>query len=222
MTTTHSTRPALPIVEGEAGRPPLVLFDWNGTVMDDVARAAAAANQAVAPYGLTLTAEEFQAGFTLPLRTWLSDVGVPHDSTAQAADRWNRAMEVAAPARASARQTIGSLRELGAVTGVVTAAAPGSVRADLDSNDFDGMFDYLCTDVDDKVECLRSLRHVGEQAVYVGDTAYDIVSAKSAGFTAVSIGGGYQCSATLAEAQPDHHIEDLADLLPLVLPVRAV
>lgn len=198
----------------------LVLFDWNGTVMNDVVRAADAANQALERFGIALSEEEFQLGFTLPLREWFSSLGVPDEHTAAASDHWNRAMEVGASARDSALRTVTELRECGVITGVVTAAAPGSVRADLESNGLEGLFDVVHTDVEDKVECLRSLRHLGEPAFYVGDTAYDVTSARTAGYTAVSIGGGYQHSSVLAGARPDHHIEDLAAMLDLSRPRR--
>lgn len=200
-------------------KPALVLFDWNGTVMNDVARAAAAANHALQRFGIELTEEEFRLGFTLPLREWFSGIGVPDRHTSLAAAEWNRAMEVEAAARESARETLTALRKHGAITGIVTAAAPGSVQADLRANDLDGQFDLIHTDVEDKVGCLTSLRHLGDPAVYVGDTAYDITSARAAGYTAVSIGGGYQHHTVLAGAAPDHHIEDLSAVPELVWPV---
>lgn len=194
----------------------LVLLDWNGTVMDDVARAAAAANLALAPFGLAeLTQEQFQRGFTLPLRDWLAGLGVPAEHTDAAAGHWNREIEVWAPARASARATLQTLRERGVVTGVVTAAAPESVWADIHANDLDGLFDFVRADVEDKAACLRSLRDLGESALYVGDTAYDVASARAAGYVAVSIADGYQHADLLARSRPDHHIEDLAHLLTL-------
>lgn len=199
-------------------RPFLVLFDWNGTVMNDLARAVAAANQALERFAMELTEEEFQLGFTLPLLDWFSALGVPGEFAAEAAAHWNRAMEVGAPARDTARETMVALRERGVVTGIVTAAAPGSVLADLHANGLEGLFDEVHTDVADKAGCLRSLRHLGATALYVGDTAYDITSARSAGYTTVSIGGGYQHATVLAGARPDHHIEDLATVLDLVLP----
>lgn len=194
----------------------LVLFDWNGTVMDDLSRAAAAANLALAQFGLSaLTEEEFQLGFTLPLRDWLSGLGVPDEQIAAAAECWNRGMEVHAPARATVRETLSTLREHGVLTGIVTAAAPESVEADIRTNDLEGLFTVVHTDVEDKVACLRSLRHLGEPALYVGDTAYDMVSARAAGYTAVSITGGYQHASLLAESDPDHHIDDVARVIDL-------
>ena len=218
MVTPTPHRPSDPQSVEATGGPALVLFDWNGTVMNDVARAADAANQALERFGMALSEEEFQLGFTLPLLEWFSDLGVPEEYAPAAADHWNRAMEVGAQARASAQETIAALRERGAITGVVTAAAPGSVRADLQANGLDGLFDLVHTDVADKVECLRSLRHLGEPALYVGDTAYDITSARAAGYTTVSIGGGYQHATILAGARPDHHIEDLSAVLELSRP----
>lgn len=218
MSTPTPYRPSVPEPAVGAERPPLVLFDWNGTVMNDVARAADAANQALEKFGMVLSEEEFQLGFTLPLLDWFSGLGVPQEYAAEASAHWNRAMEVEAAARESARRTVAALRERGVITGVVTAAAPGSVREDLRSNGLEGLFDLVHTDVEDKVGCLRSLRHLGEPALYVGDTAYDITSARAAGYTTVSIGGGYQHATILAGARPDHHIEDLTDVLDLSRP----
>ena len=151
----------------------------------------------------------------LPLLDWFSAVGVPDEHTADTAAHWNRAMEVEAPARDSALETILAPRASGAVTGVVTAAAPGSVLADLRANGLEGMFDHVHTDVADKAGCLRSLRHLGGAAFYVGDTGYDITSARAAGYTTVSIDGGYQHPTVLAGARPDHHIDDLPAMLEL-------
>lgn len=212
--STHPERPAP--ASRSAG---LVLFDWNGTVMDDLARAAAAANQALARFGLAaLSEEEFQLGFTLPLRHWLSGLGIPDEHTADAAEDWNRAMEVHAPARSAARETLTTLRASGVITGIVTAAAPASVRADIRANGLEGLFAEIHTDVDDKTACLRSLRHLGDPAIYVGDTAYDIDSARAAGYITVSIAGGYQHASLLARSEPDHHIDDLARVLTLGRP----
>lgn len=218
MLTPNPDRPSDDQPDAGTDRPVLVLFDWNGTVMNDVARAVDAANQALERFGMVLSEEEFQSGFTLPLLDWFSDLGVPEEYTAEAAAQWNRSMEVEAAAREFAPETITALRDQGVITGVVTAAAPGSVREDLRANGLDGLFDLVYTDVENKVECLRSLRHLGEPALYVGDTAYDINSARAAGYTTVSIGGGYQHATILAGARPDHHVEDLAAVLDLCRP----
>lgn len=220
MSTPNTERQSDDRPGRNGGGAALVLFDWNGTVMNDVARAADAANQALERFGIALSEEEFQLGFTLPLREWFSSLGVPDEHTAAASDHWNRAMEVSAPARESARRTVAELRERGVITGVVTAAAPGSVRADLERNGLAGLFDEIHTDVEDKVACLQSLRHLGEPALYVGDTAYDVISARAAGYTTVSIGGGYQHASVLAGAKPDHHVDDLAAVLELSRPRR--
>lgn len=212
MSTKIPSGPVVPVPASS----PLALFDWNGTVMNDLGRAAAAANSALARFGLSaLTEEEFQLGFTLPLRDWLAGLGVPDEHTGAAAEHWNQAMEVRAPARATVRATLTTLREHGVITGIVTAAAPESVRADIRANDLEDLFTVVRTDVEDKVACLRSLRHLGDPAIYVGDTAYDIASAREAGYTAISIAGGYQHASLLAKSQPDHHIDDLSRVVAL-------
>lgn len=200
----------------------LVLFDWNGTVMDDLERAAAAANQALARFGVApLSTVDFQHSFTLPLVDWLSGLGIPEKHAPSAAAHWNRAMEVPAQARASAHSTLTRLRGAGILTGIVTAADPKSVDQDITANGLLGLFDLIHTGVTDKAGRLAGLRNLADHAVYVGDTAYDIVSARDAGFTSVSIAGGYQHPSLLADSHPNHHIDDLDGVLELRTLARA-
>lgn len=195
----------------------LVLFDWNGTVMDDLDRAVTATNDAVAGRGIpTMDRATFQNSFTLPMKNWLRGMGIADSEVDGVEARWNTVMESPAPVRDGAADMLAALRRHGVVTGVVTAADAAVVHNDLERNGLAGVFDHVRASVADKAECLASLRPLGDDAFYIGDTAYDMTCARRAGYTPISIGGGYQDPSILAAAGSDHHLEDLADLSSLL------
>ncbi|KAE8765990.1 HAD family hydrolase [Georgenia thermotolerans] len=199
----------------------LVLVDWNGTVMDDLDRALAAINAATAEHGLpALDRPGFQRSFTLPMRTWLRNLGVPEDHLEAVEAAWNVEMQTSAPLRAGVADTLRVLRTAGVVTGVVTAANRAAMRYDVEHTGLRGVFDHVHTSVRDKAARLAALRPLGRRAYYVGDTAYDIECARTAGYVAIGVGAGYQAAAILAKAGADHHLEHFSELLDIVGPVR--
>jgi phosphoglycolate phosphatase len=195
----------------------LVLLDWNGTVMDDVDRAVAATNDATAGHGLpAMDRAAFQASFTLPMKTWLRGMGIADADADEVERRWNDSMKSLAPVRPNVAGTLAMLRQGGVVTGVVTAADEAVLGHDIRHNRLTGMFDHLRASVSNKADCLKSLRHLGTAAYYVGDTAYDMVSAREAGYVPISVGGGYQHPDRLAAAGADHHLDSFEELLTLL------
>ncbi|WP_164737314.1 HAD family hydrolase [Georgenia sp. SYP-B2076] len=195
----------------------LVLVDWNGTVMSDLGRAVGAINAATAPFGVrALDRAEFQDSFTLPMRTWLLDLGIAHEHVGRVEADWNSGMQAPAPLRSGVRETLATLRGQGIVTGVVTAANEAALRYDLRHHHLDGAFDHVHTSVRDKAARLTELRALGERAFYLGDTAYDIESARAAGYVAVGVSEGYQRPDVLAAAGADHHIDGFGDLLEIL------
>ncbi|MPV89662.1 HAD hydrolase-like protein [Georgenia ruanii] len=192
-------------------------MDWNGTVMDDLDRALAAINAAIAEHGLPdLDRPGFQGSFTLPMRRWLLELGVSEEHAEAVEAAWNTGMQTPAPLRAGVADTLRALRAAGAVTGVVTAASEAAMRYDVEHTGLQGVFDHVHTSVRDKAARLAELRSLGREAFYVGDTAYDIECARSAGYIAIGVGAGYQAEAILAAAGADHHLERFADLLGIV------
>lgn len=194
----------------------LIVFDWNGTIMDDSERAARATNTVLTARGQrSLDIDEFRATFTLPLREWLTDLGVASTDAAAAENEWNAAMEAEAPVRPAARSVLVELRGRGARLGVASAAGAAAVQSDVRRAGLGDVLDFVATGVADKAAFLRSRREERARALYVGDTAYDMHSARTAGYRAVAITGGYQSAALLAAAKPDAVVADLGELCTL-------
>ncbi|MEU8271046.1 HAD hydrolase-like protein [Sphaerisporangium sp. NPDC049002] len=194
----------------------LVLFDVNGTLMDDTHRAHAATNDVLSSRRIALLSlEEFLDRFRLPLLDFLTDLGV--SDSGLALEEWNRGLaDREAPARAGAERLLRGLRAAGARVGVVSAAAASAVHGDLDRTGLAPYLDVIVTDADDKIAHLDAHRANHARLVYVGDTEYDIACARTAGYMAIAVTGGYRSESLLQAARPDAIINGLGEL-PRVL-----
>jgi phosphoglycolate phosphatase len=198
-----------------------VLFDLNGTLVDDVPRATRSTNRALAGRGLPpLTQAQFRDAFRLPLDTFFAGLGVPAEGRAAAVAAWNAAMaEESAPLMPATRRVLGHLALAGIRTGVVSAAGCGSVRADLRRHAVDKLLDVVHCGASDKPSVLTGEVTTSAGAVlYVGDTEYDVASAVAAGAWPVAVAAGYTDGERLRAATPWRLLEDLDGLTTQIFP----
>jgi HAD superfamily hydrolase (TIGR01509 family) len=66
------------------------------------------------------------------------------------------------------------------------------------------------------LQCLARIRHVAEDAIYVGDSPIDIVAGKAAGMRTVGVLSGASPQAVLAAERPDAILSGIADLPALL------
>ena len=121
-------------------------------------------------------------------------------------------METPCPLREGAAEILEYLRREGAVTGVVSAVGPRAMRRDLRRHGLLPLLDHVYGGVSEKAPLLRELAAGFASAYYVGDTAYDVTSAREAGITSVALSGGHQLRADLLRADPDCLVESLTDV----------
>lgn len=189
------------------------LFDWNGTIADDAARACYATNVALDAVGAPLIeANDFDISFMLPMDEMFLRLGVPAPEVAVATDHWNAAMASRqAPIRPGATAFLRSLRDAGEYCAVVSAAGEEYLRDELDLFGISDCFDEVLAGASDKVQALERLRLDGD-ALYFGDTEYDIASAVASGCTAVGVLSGYCPEDRLRNAGARFIITDYAGL----------
>jgi pyrophosphatase PpaX len=63
---------------------------------------------------------------------------------------------------------------------------------------------------------LKELNGRPEETVMVGDSHYDIEAAKNAGVSSVGVSWSWKGRSYLEEFHPDHLIDDMRELLPIV------
>ncbi|WP_433170578.1 HAD hydrolase-like protein [Actinoallomurus sp. CA-150999] len=99
---------------------------------------------------------------------------------------------------------------------VVSAASAAAVRADMTALGLTSLWDFTAFGVTRKDTMLRRRATGQEHTVYVGDTEYDIHSARAAGCVAVGIPSGYCSASRLTAAGVDHLITDFSQLTTLL------
>ena len=201
--------------------PEFVLFDWNGTLMDDMERARKASSLVRQRWaGLPeLTLDEFRRAWCLPLSDHARRLEVPEDCTDEAARAWSTYLgELDAPLSTGAIETIGALGQAGIKLAVVSAATDSAVRRDLSAHGLEQHFDGIHCQVLQEHAMLESYVHrAGADAVwYVGDTTFDVVQARKAGAIAIGYTGGYDTADALRDAGAHRLIDRLSDLISLI------
>jgi phosphoglycolate phosphatase len=196
----------------------LVLFDWNGTLVLDADRARTALNGVLRRRGLApLGPDDFADRFHLPMATMFTALGVPGADTADAESEWNA--DVAghdATPRPGLAAALEQLHDGGATLGIVSAAAPAAVHADLDRLGVRHRFHTIDAAAADKPDVLRRRRGSGPGAYYVGDTTYDIQSALAAEFIPIGVADGYTSAPRLLNAGAATIVADLHELIQVI------
>lgn len=205
-----------------AGGPPtIVLFDWNGTLLDDMERARMASNlvreQWAGPGELTL--QQFREAWCLPLSAHVKRLGVPDDHNTEATRDWSTHLEtIDAPLAPGVSETLDALRDAGIAVAVVSSAGEAAVMRDIEAHGLAERFDDIHTGVSLKQTAIG--RYVNGAAAgtvwYVGDTKFDMVQARAAGSVAIGYTAGYDGAEALHDGGAHHLIDRLEDLMALV------
>ncbi len=201
--------------------PAFVLFDWNGTLIDDIERARQASSLVRERWTALpeLTLDEFRRAWCLPLSDHVGRLGVPEARTQAAVRAWSTHLtEVEAPLSAGAATTLRALGRAGIETAVVSAASDLAVRRDLRAHGLDCHFaDVHCGVANKEAVTERYVRQEAPRSVwYVGDSRFDMVQARGAGAVAVGYTGGYDSADELRFAGAHRLIDRLDELLALI------
>ena len=209
----------------------LVIFDWDGTVMDSTGRIIACMHQAGAD--LCLPVLEYDAvreiiGLGLPeaLRTLYPGIGDRDLERMRERYAVHFVAAEASPSRLypGARETLATLR----AAGLRLAVATGKSRKGLDrvwaSSGLGDSFDASrCADETHSkphpamvTELLTELGVAPERALVVGDTSFDLQMARDAGVDRVAVSYGAHPVDRLMNFHPLAVIDALPQLLPLL------
>lgn len=184
----------------------LVLFDWNGTLVDDTEHALTATNIVLRSFDRqALDQDSFTEQWKLPVRAFLSNVGIKEAFLAAAHNQWDEAMrqQPTPPLRTHTAKVLRQLHEQGARLGVVSALSERSLHQALNEHRLTDIFDTVCAGVADKQAALTDQLGRHRPAVYVGDSEYDMACAKAAMYLAVGVAGGYTPAVHLQRAGAD-------------------
>lgn len=204
----------------------LIVFDWDGTVMDSTAVIAGSIQAACRDLGLKIPDDEtarhvIGLGLDQALRYAVPDM--PDAMRPNLVERYRHhflAQDGAIPLFAGARETISELHDAGYQLGVAT----GKSRAGLDrALEATAMKNYFhATRTADQTlskpnpamlfELMEELAVSAGRTLMVGDTTHDVLMAQNAGVDVVAVGHGAHPPEQLQELNPLALTGDFAEL----------
>ena len=192
-----------------------IVFDWNGTILDDAERTLAALNAVLADLGRDqLDDPAFRRAFGLPLEAMLADLGLSSAEIDPAVTAWYAGIEAReAPLSPGAAETLHALWERGRPAGIISAASTTSVERDATRLGIRDKLAFLRPAEASKETALREVKVSGRSLIYVGDSEYDMTEAIAAGVIPIGYAGGYRPVEALLAAGAIAVVGDLRALL---------
>ena len=206
----------------------LLIFDWDGTLVDSIARIVESMRVAAAECALPQLAEATIRGIIglgLPeaIRALYPQLAEPariETFRRVYSDHYLSLESSPSPLFAGVRESLLAFREQGYLLAVATGKTRRGLDRVLAGHGWLGFFDITrCADETASKPDPRMLREIlahcgvaAERALMVGDSPFDLQMAHNAGMTAVAVGYGAQPLSVLQEYRPHLAIEDFGAL----------
>lgn len=210
----------------------LLIFDWDGTLMDSAAAIAEAIQAACADLGLPVPPTSqaryvIGLGLTDAMRHILPDL--PESEYPKIVDRYRLHFlkrDGGTTLFAGAREMIEDLRERGYMLAVATGKSRRGLDRALEGTGLRGMFDATrCADEGFAkphpgmlINILDTLATPADKALMIGDTTHDLTMANAAGVAAAAITHGAHEREALVQCQPLMMVNNLQELRDWLLP----
>ncbi len=205
----------------------LVVFDFNGTLYDDLHLAYASTKQIFDVHGVPApTLAQFQEGISTNWLPFYRDYGIPEHVSPEDMIEIRRAYFAEhghkAFFRPSAAHVVRKLQRGGMTMGLVSGEHRPAIEAALETNGLTGCFSFIYASLrSDKAPTLsKAVADCGvepECAVYVDDSEDGLKAAVSVGMMAIAITHptAYHSAARLRQVTR-HEIQDFSKLLNLI------
>ena len=189
-----------------------VLWDWNGTLLDDVQVSFDCLNEMLAKYRLPLFGgvDDYRAVFGFPVREYYDRVGLGGPTFDEVAPLWMAAYireEGACPLREGAREALLAFRAAGYRQVILSASKRDNLLAQMARFDILQYFDAVlgldhiyATSKEGIGQAWLAKNGDPASCVMIGDTLHDAQVAKALGCGCVLVCGGHQLPGTLREA----------------------
>lgn len=200
-----------------------LIFDWSGTLVDDLPPVLEATNHVLGLYGVApLDREGFRLSFRLPYREFYEEVlpGVPLDELEIHFRKAFAASESPVTILPHAREKLEWCRDHGVRAFVLTSMDSDAFHRQLHDLGLADFFEATYSGVLDKRErilgILESHRLAPAESAFVGDMTHDIDTARHGNMTSIAVLTGYTHAGPLAAARPDLTVPDLQVLRQLM------
>ncbi len=196
-----------------------IIFDWSGTLVDDLPAVLKASNYVLTQAGRPeMSLEEFRAEFSLPFTNFY-DRHTPHVPMAQLEDWFHSSFRQAQNSVIElpyARDFLEFCRARKLHTFLLSTVHRDHFAAQCRVTGFDAYLDKPYTDVWDKRkkihEILAENQLLADETLFIGDMQHDVETAHHGGIHSCAVLTGYNTLEQLRAAEPDLIVEHLGEL----------
>lgn len=200
-----------------------LIFDWSGTLVDDLPPVLEATNHVLGLYGVEpFDREGFRRRFRLPYVEFYRELlpGVPLEELEVHFRKAFSASEAAVTILPHAREKLEWCRDHGIRAFVLTSMDSDAFLHQLHDLGLAGFFEATYSGVLDKRERILGIlehhRLDPADSAFIGDMTHDIDTARHGKMTSIAVLTGYTHAGPLAEARPDLTVPDLGVLRGLL------
>lgn len=196
-----------------------IIFDWSGTLVDDLPAVWQATNHVFARAGVpALSLDRFRAEFTLPFKGFY-DRYVPHLELAQLEEWFHgklREVQDSVVTLPKAREFLEFCRLHGIRTFLLSSVHADHYAVQQAATGLGGYLDRPYVGVWDKRqkihEILRDNRLEAGETLFIGDMEHDVETSRHGGVYSCAVLTGYNRLEQLRAAGPDLIVEHLGEL----------
>jgi phosphoglycolate phosphatase len=196
-----------------------IIFDWSGTLVDDLPAVLKASNFVLTQAGkAAMTLEKFRAEFSLPFKKFYDRhlPGVPMPQLENWFHVEFRRAQNSVVELPHAREFLKFCRAKKLRTFLLSTVHADHFKVQCGVIGFDVFLDKPYTDVWDKREKIHEILAENnlkpDETLFIGDMEHDIETAKHGSIHSCAVLTGYNTLAQLRAAQPDLIVEHLGEL----------
>jgi phosphoglycolate phosphatase-like HAD superfamily hydrolase/8-oxo-dGTP pyrophosphatase MutT (NUDIX family) len=200
-----------------------LIFDWSGTLVDDLGPVIEATNAVLANYQIAgLDREAFRRVFRLPYREFYAEL-LPQIPLEELEAHFRPAFAAAVTpvtVLPHAREKLEWCSALGIRVFVLTSMDTLAFERQMDDFGLRHHFEATYSGVLDKREIIHQIlqthRLIPAETAFVGDMTHDVETARHGGISSIAVLTGYNHAETLAAVRPDLTVPDLGVLRRLL------
>jgi len=200
-----------------------LIFDWSGTLVDDLGPVIEATNIVLGKYAIPPMGRElFRRLFRLPYHEFYSEL-LPHVPLVELEAHFRPAFDSAvSPVTIlpHTREKLEWCAANGIRTFVLTAMDSTAFERQMDEFDLRELFEATYSGVVDKREVIHKiLENHGldpAETAFIGDMTHDVETARHGGVSSIAVLTGYNHPEILASVRPDITVPDLGVLRSLL------
>ncbi|MCR4634276.1 MAG: HAD family hydrolase [Erysipelotrichaceae bacterium] len=202
-----------------------IIFDFNGTILDDVDVCVKAENHTIDHFGLPrgpLSKEEYLHIFTFPVKKYYENVGFdwtknPYSEVGAYWFDWYRALREEYRVFDGVREVLQESREKGYRNILLSASSLVELKKQLEELQISDLFDevlgidniYAGSKVDIALDWIKDKDP--EDCLMIGDTLHDLETADAMGVSCVLVAKGHQAKEILVKNH-DRVVDDIREV----------